>query len=553
MITNNQAIEFLNQNKSLQVVDGQLACSTFKQRLQRFCFANKDKEEIQKIATFIESKFATNPSPEAVQEYLQLADAFIARYASTKNGKKISQIFERTIAAYCPEKTFIHPKHVEAHNKWLRYGLPSEIYQKHTEFCDFLERSNLQSQMKITRDTIREIDGEAAILVCGEWTKWSDIKKQFSTAYSKQYNETFIVDSNTRDIYTYLDNGKGLQPHHPFRSEHTPISTLDENAYQKVLETAHKFVRPGEETLSEEEKKNLDSKRTFVLQLVTSYVKGPNTRLHKLLSRPKHPYLRIVIGQDHPEANTKKGEVYEVGYGWKQRSKLPFSTTEGQFRSPDIWEYKTPEERIVTNIPITQEEAQALQQYTLKYHRDSVNLGNPIAFDLRRQNCSTYIRKVLQVAGVNVPTKISIGKLIQSIMPAWMEAIGRFFHQVYLKTKKGISKTVKAITPRCVSRLIDKITAALEAMTKKTIVAATGVSLLPLRTALGGNKGHGGEAFVSPDKPQKTMAPALKNWKNWFSLNKYRFNLPGILQRWQREQASTVIYKKHVKLAIVPE
>ena len=85
------------------------------------------------------------------------------------------------------------------------------------------------------------------------------------------------------------------------------------------------------------------------------------------------------------------------------------------------------------------------------------------------------------------------------------------------------------------------------------IKSMAALSLVPVRTALGGGLGSGGEAFVPLGYPERRIEPSIFNWKNWFKLSSYRFNLPTVFQRWQREQASTVIYHRPVKFTIVPE
>ena len=71
--------------------------------------------------------------------------------------------------------------------------------------------------------------------------------------------------------------------------------------------------------------------------------------------------------------------------------------------------------------------------------------------------------------------------------------------------------------------------------------------LTPFRAMLGGLSGYGGEAFDSKDG--KVVPPAWKV-KNWFKLSSYSYNLPGMIQDWQKQQPSTVIFKNPVRLAV---
>ena len=124
--------------------------------------------------------------------------------------------------------------------------------------------------MKVTHDLPLEKFGEAGLIVEGHFMPWTQIKKNFECVYSPLYHEKFIVHKQTREVYTYLDNHKGLQNHHPFLTEMNPISVLDQNDYQKVWQKAKTFVRDDERNLlkAELEQKNEDS-NTQLLKQVT--------------------------------------------------------------------------------------------------------------------------------------------------------------------------------------------------------------------------------------------------------------------------------------------
>lgn len=67
---------------------------------------------------------------------------------------------------------------------------------------------------------------------------------------------------------------------------------------------------------------------------------------------------------------------------------------------------------------------------------------------------------------------------------------------------------------------------------------------------LGDAIGEGGKAFVLSGEPERQIKPGLTHWDKWFSLARYRFHLPGMLQEWQRAQASTVIYDHPIRLTV---
>jgi hypothetical protein len=201
---------------------------------------------------------------------------------------------------------------------WLKAGQPPEILQKFPEFAKYLHDSQILSQMKITRDQVAEYEGQPALLVDRQWVSFADLQNRFEVTHSELYAQKFVVEKATRNVFTYLDNGRGLQPHHPYQTTNTPISTLDEENYEKTWKKASQFIRSDEAHLSLEEREALNQNRPFILQLVTSNIHHGNSNYHQFLRNPKHSYMRIIVGKDNPDLNTHKGEVYEVGYGWKK-------------------------------------------------------------------------------------------------------------------------------------------------------------------------------------------------------------------------------------------
>lgn len=543
MTTIYQVNHWVGKGEELSFKNGEITKAKPLEKFHRFFSKKTTRRQVQQITEFIKHKLSTTQGTEH-REYLKLADILIRKHQGNRRTDRIMKVFDRIVVRFRSEIKFEHRKNKDAYQKWRKYGMSPKIYQKHPEFCSFMETSGLLSQIKVTRDAFKEIDGEPAISVNGSFMKWTEFKNTFEVMYSKRYREKFITHKDTRETYTYLDNGKGLQPHHPYLTELTPISKLNEEDYEKVLAKAQTFVRPGEENLSAEEKEKLAAERPYVLQLVSSYTKGPNTRAHRLLSRSKHPYIRLVAGGDNALLKTQKGDVFEVGYGWRKRVMIPLVATQGQFRSPDIWEYGHCEERVVTNIPISQEEAQNLYKYTMKYHRDGVNLGNPIGFHFTRQNCSTYVRQALLSAGIKVPTEIALPKLLRAIAPKWMTAPRTIMRKagakVFKKLPKGLQYACMAIDQTIVK------------LARGVLTSVITLSLVPFRIMLGGASGAGGRAFTGPKETSRNIEPDLKDVNSWYRLSSYRFNLPGILQQWQRQQKSTVITKKPIKLTIVP-
>lgn len=546
-----QAIGWLAQGEALSWKTEGLSKCGYKEKLQCFLNPGKQREEVAKITAYVQQQLAAAPSEER-QLYLKLADAVVARYYNSRSAGKVIMAFERHLARYRTSPIYKHPANRVLYQKWIRNGLPADIYHRHPECCAFLEKSGVLSQLKVTRDTVLELDGEAALIVEGKPLKWSAFQHMFEIQKSKLYKETFLVHKKSRLTYTYLDNGLGLQEHHPYLTGLAPISKLSEEDCQAVTAKAMEFVRPGEEHLSQEARAQLNAERPHVLQLVTSYIKTGDSHFSELVSNPKHPYLRLIAGRDSKSLPVKRGDVFEVGYGWKERIVIPFETTQGQFRSPDVWEYKGCDERIVTNIPVSVQEAQDFYEYTLRYHRDGIHLGNAVAFHLFRQNCSTYVRAALQVAGIAVPTEMTLPAVVHEVAPGWIRAVGLAFSG----TRQGLHNLVRRVSeiflPPTVKHYLHGAARKVVMLFQRFVISLTALGLAPIGIALGGALGDEGKAFVQPDTPEQNVGPPLRNWKNWLVLSGYTINLPGVLQRWQREQASTVVYRNPVKLSITP-
>jgi len=456
-----------------------------------------------------------------------------------QNPKSTSlQQAERNLCKEQPDLLFSHPAHIKLLDKWKRNGYKEEIFRKYPEFVQFLFDSNMISQMKVTRDDIKEVNGHPCILVEGKWTSWSDMKDRFEFEKSPKFGEIFILDKKTRDVYTYLGNGNGLQQYHPYLTQKlTPIEHLSDEEYDKVLKSAQLFD-PGTNS----------DKKTFIIQIVSSYVKGSNTNAMELLRNRKHPYLRVVIGKDNPDLGTKKGDVFGIGFGWEKKVTIPLISSHGQFRTPDVWEYMPCDEKVVTNIPVTQESARALFEFTARYHKDHLNLGQEIGFHLGKHNCSVYVKNALLAAGIDVPTEISVSALIEKISPDWVQCLLNGLRSAHQKVR-ALRKGALNLLPACISNTFNCVIENIKAIVSKCFKAAGACLLFPIRALLGDGLGKEGREFNAKDE-EAVVKPALQDPESIVKV--YHIHLPGLLQEWQRNQKSTVVTKKPVKLAIVP-
>jgi hypothetical protein len=417
--------------------------------------------------------------------------------------------------------------------KWTRYGFDPKLYSKYPDFQKFLFHSPLGSQMKLCRDNIIEKDGQPAILVEGSWVTFNALKERFECQYSPRYHEWLIQEKNTGHTYTYLDNGMGLVPHNPFKNAClNSISLLSKAEYEKALSKAKRFSR------TEASSKCHD----HIIQVVSNCSYKWNDQhpltggLAKLVMRPKHSYLRWI---------NPHGEVYEVGYcSYKLNPLAFFATQVGHFRSPDLWEYKQSDERLVTSIPATEEEVKKLSDYIHFFISGEPELGQAPAFHPTKQNCYTFVKSAVKYAtGLDLCEELNLDQILKKIAPPCLRRLNLYLE----KGKNRIQTWMTPFFPSCVYRIYDWLVKWIKKI--RNLMIAFHLSLL---TGLLGNaKGTTGKAF-STEIPPAPFAPPLKTWKNWFDLSQHRAYCPETIQEWQRLQPSTEIYKKNTKLAITP-
>ena len=213
------------------------------ERMSRFfspCHARNE------AATFVEQLI--DGIRAGCQHCISLADRFITVYRGDRVLTKEAQKLDRIVTAYLFEggdERVLHSKNQEKLDKWVGYGFPKEVFFRFHDFTNWMERTLLTSQMKVTHhrefNTVHIVGGEPAIYVTlpGEdeprLMGWRELDERFEVDTENEYRnlgEVFIRDRETKQVFTYLDNGRGLEPHHPYEvmrgadSRLNPISGL---------------------------------------------------------------------------------------------------------------------------------------------------------------------------------------------------------------------------------------------------------------------------------------------------------------------------------------
>lgn len=461
----------------------------------------------------------------------------------TSYGKKYAHLLDKLDRDIHNDHQYQVAKNVDDFARWKRWGFDPELFSEHYEFARFLLDTPLGSQMKLFADrTFRMVnnervpqniiemkDREPAILVDGVLTKFSDFKNRFEVVSDRGEKVLRLITDKTPDpklVYTYLDNGQGLQKHNPYGcTEPVAVGHLENDEFERTMKSAQEFYAD----------KKFSKDFPHIIQLVSSEVEGVNTNFSNLLLKPKHPWIRIIIGQD--QNGFKKGDVFDGGFGWTRKSMLPGIASTGRFRVMDVWNYQSAKNRIVTNIPISDETCKKLKAEIMSLQREAIELGRELGFNLFRHNCTSFINRVGKFIPGLVDTRTTITSLIYQVSPNWFQSICDVVESGY-KGTRALGERVTNAMPSFISvpaKLINRFVHRVF-----DILLSLPINLFTWLT--GGMLGQKKRGFEEPVGPQGVRT----------SLKDFYYYLPGVLQQWQRKQKSTVIFAKPTTFAVAP-
>lgn len=371
---------------------------------------------------------------------------------------------------------------------WEAYGIPTPQAKQYPEIANWLRISSIGRQMMWAGGKV-SWSSSPSILVEGKWTPLTEVMKRFSLV--TQYGVKALQDGSGQ-YYCYLGNGRGLEPHNPFWDIEKPVFQLNPDEMELVVATAQKFA-PKEGA-------------TCILQIVSGYIEPGSSNAAKFLLGAQHPYIRLISAD---------GSVRQMGFGFDRSAPfLPLSSTQGRFSSPDPWEYKGVEERVVTNIPISEEELQKCLAFTQQYQQE-----DRAGFHILRQNCCWYVHNVCKLAGVSVESSISFREFLWRLLPNWLRNVCSL-----------LSRILSGIPP-CLGTKVQVLTEGLCAFVLSWIALV-----------LGNGSGRGG-VRIEVDPQERVLCAPLRSLSTWVDLGQYTLHHPTMVQEWQRKQASTVVYE----------
>lgn len=526
-------LSVINKSSSFSLVKDRIVEDSFGLRIRKKFDSDFATKEILKIVNYVTNKIDKSFNDKDLKDVLiDFGNRIISLFFSNISVQKIIILLDRFLAKIREGNSFVLKENTKLLDKWISYGFKKEIFYKYPYFSSFLLESHLGSQIKVTGDGIREIGNEPCILIEGKWTKFSEMESRFSYKKSSKYNDIFVYEKESNLVFTYLPNKKGLSQHHPYLDAAKPVGKLTSSEYKLVLAEAQKFER---------EYKTNKKDYKHVVQIVSSRKKDNavcfnNSNLMRLVVG--HPYIRII------DADTK--DVYILGYGlWKIQPFSILTNFAGQFKSLDPWEYKDCKEKVVTFIPLNDEEKKRMLYFCKKYINDDLFFGEKIVFNFMKQNCTSFVKNLIHFSlGEKIITDLKIDEIIYFIAPDILRKIGFFIKNsiFYLKRK------IISLIPYFINNFLGRIALIINKIWSTTI--AFGLSLVAL--VLGAIKGITARKFGNPDENSE-LNPPLSNLTNWFDYSSFKFDIPGKLLIWQLKQKSTVVFQNPKVLTIVPK
>lgn len=440
--------------------------------------------------------------------------------------------------------------------KWLGFGFPEEALVHQPDCVQFVMQSTLGYSIEMFKNTTRLgmqrhqifFDGKEVYLrFDGTFQPWSVIKELVSYDRVKK---AIVSCADCSQTYNYISpRGLVLAKRHP--AELYPIEELDATEHSQIRAHAQKFwqrhaeIDPGIE-------------KECVLQVVTANKNCLPTSwytesLNKLM--PLHTAIRLI---------DKEGKVYSFGIDLTEEFNQyvrdnPLSILATGFSkavTPDFEETRTFEERAVTSIPITASRLMAILQRVKE-----INQGPGMRFCMTKQNCNKFGVMLLDLAGITVNTRTTFSEILTQALPPLEKVPHIGWPLWWLKDKiesvvAPIFHTINQFTPAPIKWVVNITFSVLFFIPRK--VGALFFNTIII--VLGGAK-MAQEARPDLDKNESMhdrhviyFSSVITWWGDFFDDEKAECNHSYKLAQWQREQASTDLYRRSqlLKMQLLP-
>ena len=427
--------------------------------------------------------------------------------------------------------------------KWQEVRQDPALLESDYEAAKFLVQSRLiysivgfQNSTKdgAQKNAIRlNSAGKMTIKKNGIWTPVSQFAEKLEI--DGRYN--LLTDKRSRSKgWNYLSTTGLTQIDRFCFNDLVPVEQLSQEETKKLAAHAQQFEFGS--------KAAPDSSRNCVVQIVmnprsmTSY---DNNFLLKNLAahQPVHASLRVI---------TKDGKVYSPGFGSeekedKERKKFlnTLASNNGVPTILDFEEFRKHEGRMVTSIPVTEKDCEKILGRLNEYRHDTLR------FNIMNQNCTKLVADIIELAGVKIDNRMSMRKLIISILPDAKDipvigpmvhkvrtAAGKAFKAIAVKTPDAIKKPL-IITKHVVGYIPDKLINFSLNLGLKVLGASASTKQPSCAEKLDAK-------YQAENSSMRQFKSILPGWKSLFgdeALYMYH-SLP--MMQWMLKQSTTIVH-----------
>lgn len=368
--------------------------------------------------------------------------------------------------------------------------------------------------------------------------KWVSVARLQKTMEWKGRTQSLLSKANKAEGWCYLSD-TGLTPIHPlhdkrlmnfplYSSENQrmhPVARLSEQEMESLLIHAARF-------------ENQSFSRREIPKGAIQVVTYPNclfkgTLLQNFGSQLKLHYgLRLIM----PD-----GSLYSFGFGRSEhenvlnnQTRTPCATMNGQPKILDYMEFQKFENRLVTTVPLSENEAEKILQHLHFYRK------NGLRFNLLKQNCARFTTHLLHIAGVSINIRISLFSIGLQYLPK-ANYLQRMFQQRERKQEKESWKWIAAVIPSIVKEPFFYLASIFVDLSKQIYHLILNLGLIYF----------GGRLADSIDFPHfqgsDQSSKAVENFDvlvpSIFDQNAAYIHHPSLLLRWQLHQTTTEIYR----------
>lgn len=506
------------------------------------------------------------------------ASSVSASYAAASPDQSVGKGSADGRSAPTPEQL---KKEKQLHGLGFDRSITQLVYT-HPDFVDDMLESGVLRKLVSFRNSMpsgpqnHEIklaaDGAPCFKVNGQWTSWTDLtvngfipagthekrklkydldKDRFLTTHVEVDGkwEPWAEKHPTIEGWNYISPG-GLVAKERFEfDELYPVEQLTPAEYQKLRQHADTYFETNPET-------DRGIAKDCIFQVVTA---KPNDWLTVPLpggwygknlreNAPRHVGLRVI---------NPKGEVYSFGfqihpndseYLLKGMPWRALATVRGKFSTPDYEDSRRCNEKTVTSVPVTSKRAEEILKFVGEQNRSGSR------FNFLRQNCGRAGAAVIEVAGIPIDTRISVGEFFGMVLPdlADVPYIGKPLDWLIKAVKtvvNGVFQVISQIAPPVVIKAAIGIKDMIFAFIGKIQTIATNA----LVSILGGTKMGSPLPDGVEDEPAKSsgfswFSRVIREPMDYFKESTCTLFHSSAVVAWQKKQRSTLNYTGSSKL-----